>query len=317
MAFTSGAVAIGTGIAAGVGATAAAIRAAKMRANPRQTQYGGGVDEQAALQAQNASGVAQGNRAYTGGVLGLQGSQAAAGALGAQGQQLVQSAGSGPSTYAPSAGGAILGGYVPGQVAATQQQQALDQGAQQNLGAARSGGALGMRNALVANAGSTVQAAGQAAAQRAQEQQAYVQAQVEQANGQQQTRMQANQFDRTLGLQQAQVGLGAQQGAITAGTSAAGAMGELGIANQSAYLNQQQHVNDEQNANNIQYDVRRQQEQQRRSNAMWGFAGGLLGVAGSAASGAKFGGGGGVKAGGDVGQFGDGNNGLGVTWAGG
>jgi hypothetical protein len=269
----SGAIAAGViGGASIIGGAAAAVRAQRMKTNPRGVTYGGNADTQDALLDDYGQGVAQGNGAVTSGLTGLQSGFIGGVQQRQTGQALIDSAAS--STPAPTGQGmSILQGYQPGQVAATQQQVALDQGALQTLSAGRTGGALGLRNALVANAGNTMQVGQAAAAQRAQEQQSYVAAQVAQAN-----QDKANQFSANgQRLQQLQLGGGIMATGNGQATGAAGTITSAGLNDQGQYLGQQQNVYDSQAGLNQTYETNRQQNQVRKSQNLWNLGGSLVG----------------------------------------
>jgi len=283
---TAGLVALGMGAAGTAGGVGAAIKAARMKTDPRGVQYGGSEDEYNAYQDQAATGLAQGNQGYTQGVLGLQGTARAGQALGATGQGLMAQGQSLPGVALSGEGSRLLQGYKPGQMSALQSQAATDQGALQNLGAARSGGALGLRNALNANAGANVQNAQNAGLMRAQEEQQYLQARVGQANQDQANAFQANQ--QLQAQRQGMYGLGASlmQAGNGQAQSAYGNMAQAGLNNQGQYMDQQTHLLDADNQNRLAYEQTRQANQARRSDRLFGLASGLMSGGMSAMSGA-------------------------------
>lgn len=374
MAFTSSAVAIGTGIAAAAGATAAAVRAAKQRTKPKQSAYGAQDDvyglanpeaqavrqlnidaarnsEQQALarlgprpndwratawdaKAQEIAKAAQARVASinehadrtevqkTGyevateplANMQAQGAQVYGNTLAQQSQAVLdaQAMGSAADARAASAatdqqrsvigaqdvsnvGAGMLASYQPGQVSTAASNAALNQAAQANLGAARSGGALGLRNALNANSQAGVGLAAQTSAQRAAEEERYLAAQVGQANLDRDAllsqrnletgmQLEADEAQRQRVLQQqemnygiSQAALGARMGALDSQSSQAIQREQLAAAGLDSIRGQQLEAD-------INYDTRRQQEGQRRSDRLWGLAGGLAGMAGSAFS---------------------------------
>lgn len=190
-------------------------------------------------------------------------------------------------------GAGILAGYRPGAVSQAMASNVVNQAAQASLGAARSGGALGLRNALNANAQAGVGIAGQQAAQAALEQQQYIGQQVQQANLDRQALLDQRNTESAMGLQadeayrqrvlqsQAQNyglaanALGAQMGTLDSQASQAVQREQLAASGLDSIRNSQLEAE-------LNYDTRRQQEQQRKSNNLWGLAGSLLGVSGAA-----------------------------------
>jgi hypothetical protein len=63
-------------------------------------------------------------------------------------------------------------------------------------------------------------------------------------------------------------------------------IGQLGLANQSAFLGQQQNVYDTQNSNDVNYEQRRQADAQRRSQNVFGLGQSMIGMGGKALAGA-------------------------------
>lgn len=276
MAITA-AIAGGVGLAAIGAGTAAAIKAQKQNIKPRGVTYGGNADAQAELEDQYLKGTAQGNAQETQGFRDLRDRQIDAVRLGGKGSSIMQSAQNIENVATPNQGAAILGQYKPGAVAAAQAQQALDRNTAASFGAARSGGALGLRNALNANANQGAQNAQAMAVQRAQEEQAYTQAQVAQANQQQKDTFQA---DQQAQAQRAQLlGLGGQlsTGANAQAIQAANSMTNAGLNNQGQYLDQEQNLNDQQAALNMNYENVRQKAAQTKSDRLWGLGSSLIG----------------------------------------
>jgi hypothetical protein len=283
MAITAGVV--GAGLIAG--GTAAAIAAAKKKTQARRVQYGGSAEAGDALKQTYAAGADQGNQAFSQGVsklngVGLQGAQ-----LATQGQAITNSAGGIAAGNYGHLGSQLLTQYQPGQVAAAQAQQAMDQNTAAVSGAARAGGALGLRNALNANANNGQVLAQNAGIQAAQEKQALLGAQVGQANVETQGQLDQNALAQQQRTQLLGLGTGVTQAGVNAQAGAASNIGQLGLADQGQFLNQQQNVYDQQNSNDVNYEQRRQADQQRRAQNLWGLGSSLIG------SGAKAIGGGG------------------------
>lgn len=179
-------------------------------------------------------------------------------------------------------GSEYLAGYQPGAISQAMSRQVLDQNAQANLGAARASGALGLRNALNANAFTGVQAAGQMATQAAQEQERYLAARVGQANIDRETQIQAEEAQRQRVLQQQALGLGVAQNSLGTGLQAATTYGNQAIQREQTAAAGLDSIRQSQLEADMNYDQRRQAEGQRKSDRLWGLAGGLIGVAGSA-----------------------------------
>ena len=271
-----GAISAGVVGAAALAKGIASARAARnTNTNPTNTIYGGSAENQAALQAQYQRGIDQGNTSYQAGTAGLTGAQGNAQQIFGLGQNVFNQALANPtpvSTLGQQSAGIALQNYVPGQVAAAQQRQALDQGALANLSAGNQGGAMGLRNALVANAGANTTAAQNLAAERAQEQQAYLAAQMQQGN-----QVQQNAFAQ----QQAQQGLLSLGGQLSAtgngqAASAAGNIASTGLANQAAYLGQQATAYGAQNSNQANYNSALQNNAIRQQQNQYNAAGSYL-----------------------------------------
>jgi len=273
---TAGLVALGVGGASVLGGIGAGISAARQKTNPRKVQYGGTEEEYQGYQDQAAAGLTQGNQGYTQGTRGLLQTANAGQDLAQTGRGFISQA-NGVGVQAQNAGGAILAGYQPGQVSGLASQAALEAGARQNLGAARSGGALGLRNALTANAGGNVQAAQNAAVLRAQEEQQYVQARVAQANQNQQDQFQAQQQTQAQRAQMYGLGSSLMQAGNGQAQTAYGNITQAGLNNQGQFMDQQTHLLDADNQNKMSYEQMRQAEQQRKSDRKWGLASGLIG----------------------------------------
>jgi hypothetical protein len=267
--------AVAAGVAAGVGlaalgaGTAAAIRAQRMNTKPRGVTYGGSQDAQDTLEEQNLQGIAQGNAQQVLGIGGLQGAAKSGQKLSGAGTSIMQSANRVAPVDVTNQGAAILGQYKPGAVAAAQAKQALDANTAASFGAARAGGALGLRNALNANASTGAQTAQALATQRAQEEQAYTAAQVAQANAAQQ---QAFTSDQQAAAQRAQllgIGTQAQAAGNQAALQANSAITQAGLSNQNQWLGQEQNLNDQQAALNQAYETARRNAAQTKSDRLW------------------------------------------------
>ena len=277
------------GVAAAAGGTAAAIRAQRMKTDPRGVVYGGSTGVQNGLLDQYGNGVDQGNGYLRQGMQGLAGVDHTAGQLVQTGQeQGAQTFQAAPTT---TRGMSVLDAYRPGQVSAAQSQATIDQGAAANLGGARAGGLTGIRAALVANAGSNTAAAQNMAMQRAAEQQAYVQQQVQQANADRAQGFAAEQAAIGNTQAQQQIGNGLTLGALGQRAGANGQIVGAGLNNQGQYLGQQQNVLDTQNANNLTIEQIRQANQARKSNNLMALGGQMFGIAGKAFSSGAGGGG--------------------------
>lgn len=264
------------------GGMAAAIRAAKLKAQPRKTYYGGSADAYNNIAGGYADQVdASGNR-VGGGVGGLQQAGATGQQISQRGFGLMDRAFSAPAS---GTGVNALSQMDPRAVAAAQAQQAIDANSAANLGAARAGGALAMRNAVAANAAAGVQAAGAAgvAGMQGRQQQLAMIAQAQQANA-------ARDQQQQLGLLSAGGQLATAGNGQAAG--AAGSVANVGLGQQQLFQGALQNTQDNQFQADMNYEQRRQQEQQRRSNNIWNFAGGLVGAGGAIAGSAmNYGGG--------------------------
>jgi hypothetical protein len=219
-------------IAAG---TAAAIKANKMKTQGRKVNYGGSAAATDQLKQTYAAGADQGNKSFTEGVAGLNNVRGQGLALTNQGQAITSSAGGiTPGLYG-HAGSQLLAQYQPGQIAAAQAQQAMDQNTAAVSGAARAGGALGLRNALNANANNGQVLAQNAGIQAAQERQALLGAQVAQGNTETQGQLDQNAVAQQQRTQLLGLGTSVTQGrSLTRRQAPSSNIGQLGLANQSA-----------------------------------------------------------------------------------
>lgn len=215
------------------------------------------------------------NRAEAQGVVDTGLAGIASGSQAAEQQRLIGLGlmnGNGPGFS--TVGSEALAAYQPGAVSQAMAQQVLNRNAQANLGAARSGGALGLRNALNANAQAGVAAQADMATQAAQEQERYLAAQLQQANA-----------DRAAQQAQVSQGIGLSQGALGQGLDASNAYTRAGLGLEQGYLDAESHLNDQQLIADLDHERRRQAEQQRRSDRLWDFSGALLSGAGKALGG--------------------------------
>lgn len=267
------------GAAALAGGITSIVKANKEKAQPRPVAYGGDEEHRAALEQMNLGGIQQGNDQLTQGYSDLQKRQNAAGRLGDKGALIMRDAGDVQKVGVTNDAANILGAYKPGQVAAAQAQQSLDQNTAASFGAARSGGALGLRNALNANATTGAQTAQALAVQRAQEEQAQVQAQAAQANTAQQQNFQA---DQQAAAQKANLlGIGGSIASQASGQAiqAANMQTQAGLTNQNQYLGQEQNLNDQQMNANLELEKVRQAEASLRSDRKFKLGGSLINTA--------------------------------------
>jgi hypothetical protein len=275
LAITAGAL----GAAALAGGIKSLRNANKMKTDPRKVTYGGTQEKQDAMEGMYLGGVQQGNAQTAQGYTDLQKRQNAAARLGDKGALIMRGADNVQQVAVPNQGAAILGQYHPGEVAAAQAKQALDANTAASFGAARSGGALGLRNALNANATTGAQTAQGLAVQRAQEEQAYTQAQVAQANADQAQRFQA---DQQAAAQKAQLlGIGGQIAATSSGQAiqAANMQTQAGLEGQQQYLGQYQNLNNQQNTNDLEIEKIRQAEQSKKSDRKFKMGAGFINTA--------------------------------------
>lgn len=290
---TAGLAAVGVGGAMAVGGAGAAIRASRIKAQPRKVYYGGSAEGENALRDAAAAGVDNAERLTGQGVgalqqgfrSGYQTSQAGAGLL----QESVGSPAPGrdyESARAAKMGGmSLLNSYRPGEASRLAAQAASDQAGRQNLAAGATGGALGLRDAMYNNANSGQQIAQQAAVQRAQEEQALLSAKVNQQN-----------MDRGVGdanyadavsrrLQGAQIGAqiaGAGNGQVL---QAGQGITSAGLSQTGLYLDQAQNVENSAFQANLSYEKARQEEKQRKSDRLYQFGGAVFSAGASVAAG--------------------------------
>lgn len=284
MAVSTG-VALGTGVAMAAGATAAAIRAQQMKTKAKRSYYGG---DAAALEEKRkslATGVDQGNAAFGGGVRGLSVAGGDARGMTARGTQLMDSAGA--VTAQPVSRDAMgrLDAHKPGAVAEAQARAVMDANAQANLGAARSGGALGLRNALNANAQAGVRSAQDLAVMRAQEEQQLLGAQVSQENADRAAWQDSQAFAEQQRMSRIAGGAQIAQGGNAQALGAASGIGQLGLTNQGQFLGATDATDSRQLQADMDYDTRRQADQQRRAQNLWNLSGVLTGGAAKALGG--------------------------------
>lgn len=280
------ATAAGIGIAAAAGGIAATVRANKKQAKPRGVTYGGSQEKKDALEQSYLKGVDQGNAQQLHGQAGLDKTIKTANGIGGDALTMMQGAQRMRAMEVGNRGGAILDQYKPGAVAAAQAQQALDQNTAASFGAARSGGALGLRNALNANANQGAQNAQAMAVQRAQEEQAYTGAQVAQANQNQQDVFQADQQNANQKAQLLAIGADLRKAGNQQAIQASSTQTSAGLANQGQFLDQEQNLNDQQAALSLAYEQQRmaaaQAKADRLGNMGSALIGGGLGMAGGA-----------------------------------
>lgn len=289
MAITAGVV--GAGMIAG--GTAAAIRAQQMKTKPRGVQYGGSQE------ARKGYLENYGERTDAGAARVNDGKQLVgqAGGLGSQlasrGLQTMDSANNVQLNTPSYEAKGLLAGYTPGAASAAQAQQVLDQNARANLAAAQSGGAMARRAAINANAMAGVQSAADVAALRAQEEQAYLGARIAQANEDQGMLARALEVQEAQRLGRlttgAQVATGGNAQALTAGTNQM----QAGLMQEKTYLDAIQSVEEQQMAANLDFERRRQADQQRKAQNLWGLGSTLIGGGAKVLGNAGGGGGGG------------------------
>jgi hypothetical protein len=276
------------------GGAGAAVRAARMKANPRRVYYGGSADAYNGIAENYADRTDAGAGVTQTGVDGLMRAGGTGDTLAQSGQGLVN-AGMAQSVgrdmeyrLARERGGmSLLDAYQPGQVARAQAQQAADQVGRQNLAAGATGGALGLRSALYANAASGQQVAQQAAVTRSQEQQALLAAKVAQQNSDRDTGF--GQYQALEAQRLGTIGLGGQLAASGNAQvlQAGNAVGNVGLGTQNIYQSALENTQNSQFSADMDFEQRRQAEKQRRQQNMWNLAGSLItGGASVAASGA-------------------------------
>lgn len=208
------------------------------------------------------------------------------GELQATGQQ-AQQQGSGVLTqaFAPGGfggeGGADVSSFDPQGVARMQAQAATSEAARRTNAIGRTGGALGLRAALGANANAGVQTATQAAVAGAQGEQARAGLEL-----QRQQQVNATRIGLAgLGLQEQGLGAGIQQ-------NAAGAVTNLGLAREGMYNTQLAGFEDRQLQAQIAHEQARQQAALDKRRLLVGLGAGLIGAGGTVASSGMSGGGG-------------------------
>jgi hypothetical protein len=273
MAITAGVV--GAGLIAG--GTAAAIRAQRMKTAAKGKQYGGSADAVDSMRTGFAQGVDQGNAGVVAGQDRLREASLDTQNLQKQGLNIANSAGQIQAPVLNNGGLSLLNSYVPGQVAEAQTKRVLDQQQQATMGGARAGGALGLRDAINANAYQGVQAAQNLAEQRAQEEQALLGAKVAQGNTQIGMQQDANQVAQAQRAQLLGLGTGVQGQAIGQQIGTATGIGQLGIANQGQQLNALQETNAQQLTADLDYERRRQADAQRKSQNIFALGQTLIG----------------------------------------
>jgi hypothetical protein len=204
------------------------------------------------------------------------------GQLQASGQQ-AQQQGAGVLTQAFSAGGfgtqggADLSSYDPAAVARAQSAATVAEAARRTNAIARTGGALGLREALNANANAGNQAAQQAAVTAAQGEQTKAGLVLQNQQSINATRMGL----AGLGLQQQGFGAGVQ-------ADAAGATTQLGLTREGIYNQQQSTMEQAQLQAQIAAEQARQQNRVDKRRLLVGLGAGLVGAGGSVmASGGK------------------------------
>lgn len=189
-------------------------------------------------------------------------------------------------------GGVDLSGVDPGAAAEAQSRATLAQAALRTNALGRTGGALGLRAAINANAGAGAQAAQQAAVTRAQAEQQMVQAQLQNQGLINQTR---------FGL----AGLGQQQQGFGAGLQmeASNNVANIGLQREQLYNQQLSDFETRQMEAQIAGEQARQQSKLDKRRLIVGLGAGLIG---SGASVMASGGGGGGGGGGGIGSMGAG-----------
>jgi hypothetical protein len=267
MAVTAGVVGAGL-IAAG---TAAAVRAQRMKTKARAVQYGGSQEAGSSLAETYAKGADQGNAGYQQGNKGLNTAAANSQQLFRTGQGIIDQAQQ--PVVVDNLASQRLAGYQPGAISAQATRNTIDELGRQNLAGASAGGAAGIRDAVNANAQMGVQATGQLAQQAAQEKLGYLGMTIDQANADRAAALQAEAQRQSL----LQTGAGIAAQGNNQRISSSGTLGQLGLADQGQFLAQQQNVLDTQNMNDLNYEQRRQADQQRKAQNLWGLGSSLIG----------------------------------------
>lgn len=247
-----------------------------MKTKARRSYYGGSKEELDAQRGSYATGVDQGNAGYGQAQTGLAEGGATGSDIAQRGTKILDSALTGQPSQA---GAAALNSLDPQAVAKIRAQQAMDANSAANLAAGASGGALGLRQALQANAAAGAGVAQGAAAAGVEGEQAKAQLIAQNA-------VQRAQLDQTR--QNTLLDAGGQLALSGNGQTiqAAGTGGQLGLTSQGQYLNQLQNTDLAQLKADTDYDTRRQQDQQRKAQNLWGMAGTLTGGAMKALGGA-------------------------------
>jgi hypothetical protein len=172
-----------------------------------------------------------------------------------------------------------LANYDPGMVARAQAQAALQQQARATLGSGFAGGAVGLRNAVNANAEATVNAAPAiaAAAGGAANDQALAQSQ------QQVARAQLDQQYAGRVLQGQQVGLNARLAGAGLQADAQRYTGDVNQNREQLYTGQSQDTNSQQFQGDQQAEARRQAAALEKQKSLFQLGGNLIGGAGRVA----------------------------------
>lgn len=238
-----------------------------MKTNPRRTYYGGSQDAYNDITGGYADATNAAGGRVDAGVGGLAGGAQVGGQIAQRGFGLMDRA----LAQRPSnAGVGALSSLNPAAVAQAQAQRTLDANAAATLGAARSGGAMGLRQGLLANAAAGVDASAAAATAGMMGEQ---QKQVAIAQAQQQNQA----LDAQRQLQLLTAGGQLAQGGNAQALTAAGQTAQVGLGQQNLFQDALQSTQDRQFSADIDYEQRRQQERQRKSNNLWQLAGNLIG----------------------------------------
>lgn len=234
------------------GGAAATAGAAGQKTGYNRQYFGGSPEELERLRQEQAANATAGRSltdTATGNMMGTASmAQNAANKQATQMEQLSQSVGRPAFTNDP------LANYDPGMVARAQAQAALQQQARASLGAGFAGGALGLRNAVNANAEATVNAAPAiaAAAGGAANDQALAQSQ------QQLARSQLDQQYAGRVLQGQQLGLSARLAGTGLQLDAQRYAGDVGQNREQLYTGQLQDTNSQQFQGDQDAEARRQ-----------------------------------------------------------
>lgn len=255
--------------------------------NPNRQLYGGSKDEYDRLRAQYQTGLLAGGKVSEDSLRNLQ-DQAliARNGIGSTGKNMMVDALRRPVEM-DSRGAEELQAMDPGAVAQAQANAALDAAARRNIGMASNGGALGMRNAIMANADAAVNIGANVAATAAALEMQKRQALADEYARQNQIAMAL----RSQNLQEAGMGADMYVGGNAMSLDATQAAGSLGQGYMNSFLGAQQNMDQAQLNANIDYDTRRQAARQKKADRLWNFGTGLIG-AGGKMLGSAFGGGG-------------------------